>query len=224
MARPARIDVANLIYHVINRSNARATIFETEQDFAAFEKILEEAKGKHNINIYAYQIMPNHWHFCLSPQQDGEMTRFMKWVALTHTKRWHAFRNSTGSGHVYQARYKSFLVQEGADFLQLCRYIERNALRAGLVRQAEDWEWSSLRRRMFGDAGERKFLASWPVEEPPDYRTWVNAPQTNEVLNRIRTSVARCSPYGKPEWVDAMADQFNLGSTVRPRGRPMKES
>lgn len=223
MGRVPRIDIANLTYHVINRSNGRATIFETEQDFEAFEQLLEEAKAKHNINLYSYQIMPNHWHFCLSPQEDGEMTRFVQWLTMTHTKRWHAFRGSTGSGHVYQGRYKSFLVQDGEGFLQLCRYTERNALRAGLVRRAEDWQWSSLWRKMFGDMEKKSILSPWPIDEPQDYAEWVNAEQPADTIEKIRTSVIRCSPYGKAEWVGWMADQFNLGSTLRTQGRPKKD-
>jgi len=81
--------------------------------------------------------MPNHWHFCLSPNNDGDMTKFMQWLTLTHTQRWHAGHHSIGAGHLYQGRYKSFLVQKDDHFLQLCRYIESNALRAKLVQGAE---------------------------------------------------------------------------------------
>ena len=220
MGRIPRIDIASQIYHVINRSNARMPIFETSQDFGAFENILQEAKSKYAINLYAYQLMPNHWHFCLSPQKDGEMTRFVKWITLTHTKRSHAFRDSAGSGHVYQGRYKSFLIQEGAAFLQVCRYIERNALRAGLVQKAEDWQWSSLWRRMFGENDQKRLLSQWPVAYSEDYLDWVNAPQQSEIVNQLRTSVNRCSPYGKSEWASKMIGQFNLASTLRKPGRP----
>ena len=138
MGRPLRIDIGDEIYHVLNRANARMTIFEGENDYQAFETTLEEAKDRYPIQIFSYQIMPNHWHFCLRPKNDGDMTKFVQWLTLTHTQRWHASHRSMGTGHLYQGRYKSFLVQGDNHFLQLCRYIENNALRAKLVRRAEE--------------------------------------------------------------------------------------
>ena len=73
----------------------------------------------------------------------GELSRFTPWLTLTHTQRWHAHRHSTGSGHVYQGRFKSFPVQEDKHFYTVCRYVERNALRAKLAPGAERWRWGS---------------------------------------------------------------------------------
>jgi putative transposase len=226
MSRAPRVDIANYTYHVLNRSNARLGIFEKETDYQAFENILEEAKDKYKIDLFSYQIMPNHWHMCLSPYRDGEMSRFMQWLTLTHTQRWHAHRYSVGSGHLYQGRYKSFLVQDGEYFLQLCKYIEQNALRARLVNHAEDWRWSSLWRRTYGDYKKKKFLSQWPIEEPPDYVEWVNrfvGDETGGTLEQIRIAIARGKPYGDEAWASQMAGRFNLGMTIRPRGRPVRE-
>ena len=95
--------------------------------------------------------MPNHWHLVLWPRQDRDLSRFMGWLTLTHTQRWHAHRGTGGTGHVYQARFKSFPVQADEHFLTVCRYVERNALRAKLVKRAADWRWCSLWRRAHGD-------------------------------------------------------------------------
>jgi putative transposase len=73
-----------------------------------------------------------------------------------HTQRWHAYRHSCGAGHVYQGRFKSFAIQAKDHFLTVCRYVERNALRANLVHGAEDWPWSSLWRWHHGDARNSK--------------------------------------------------------------------
>src|SRR5208337_3088457 len=94
--------------------------------------------------LLAYCVMPNHWHLIVWPRQDGELSRFVGWLTLTHTQRWHAQRHTRGSGHVYQGRFKSFPVQGDEHFLTACRYVERNALRANLVERAEAWRWCSL--------------------------------------------------------------------------------
>src|SRR3954468_22269602 len=102
----------------------------------------------------------------------------MRWITVTYTQRWHAYRHSSGTGPVYQGRFKSFPVQTDPHFLTVARYVERNALRARLVPRAEDWRWSSLWRRVRGPAADRAILAEWPVDRPADWLAWVNAPQT----------------------------------------------
>lgn len=82
--------------------------------------------------------MPNHFHLVLWPRTDDELPKFMAWLTTTHSKRWHAFRRTTGIGHVYQGRYKAFPVATDTHFLQLARYVERNPPRARLVSRAED--------------------------------------------------------------------------------------
>src|SRR3989344_1043301 len=143
MPRASRVDIGGLVYHVINRANARAQIFRTDKDYRLFESALEEAKDLTDMRILVYCLMPNHWHLVLYPRQDGDLQRFMTWLTMTHTRRWHVAHRTIGSGHLYQGRYKSFLVQTNEYFLQLCRYVERNPLRAKLVTKAEQWRWSS---------------------------------------------------------------------------------
>ncbi len=82
--------------------------------------------------------MPNHWHFVLQPMEDGVMSNFLQWVSLTHTMRLHAHYGTGGQRHVHQGQLKSFPVQDDEHFLLVCRYVARNALRAGLVRRAEE--------------------------------------------------------------------------------------
>jgi putative transposase len=74
----------------------------------------------------------------------------MQRVTLTHTQRYHARTRTAGYGHIYQGRYKSLPVELGGQFLTLVRYVERNAQRAGLVKKAEDWPWSSVYARLNG--------------------------------------------------------------------------
>lgn len=224
MGRALRIDIGNEIYHILNRANARMTIFEKDNDYQAFETILEEAKNRYPIQIFSYQIMPNHWHFCLSPKNDGDMTKFVQWLTLTHTQRWHAYHHSVGTGHLYQGRYKSFLVQKDNYFLQLCHYIESNALRAKLVQRAEDWRWSSLWRREHGTDRQKELLSPWPIVIPSDYLEQVNSSLAEKELEYIRASILKSHPYGDDNWLNKVVKKFGLEITLRQRGRPKKGS
>ena len=224
MGRTLRIDIGDEIYHVLNRANARMTIFEKERDYQAFETIIEEAKDRYPIQIFSYQIMPNHWHFCLCSQNDGDVTKFVQWLTLTHTQRWHAHNHSIGTGHLYQGRYKSFLVQKDNYFLQLCRYIESNALRAKLVQRAEDWRWSSLWRREHGTDKQKELLSPWPIAIPSDYLEQVNISLAEKELECMRASVLKSRPYGDDNWINRTVKKFGLEITLRQRGRPQKGS
>jgi REP element-mobilizing transposase RayT len=133
MGRAPRTDVANYVYHVLNRANGRATLFKKEGDYTMFETVLREAKERTDMRILAYCIMPNHWHLVLYPRKNGNLSTFVNWLTLTHTQRWHAAHRTIGHGHLYQGRYKSFLCETDAHFIQLVRYVERNPLRAHLV-------------------------------------------------------------------------------------------
>lgn len=156
------------------------------------------------------------------PREDGELSRFTGWLTLTHTQRWHAHRQSTGSGHVYQGRFKSFPVQEDDHFYTLCRYVERNALRANLVTRAEDWRWGSLYRWKQGTSQEKSLLAAWPQPRRGAWVEYVNAPQSEAELAAIRRSVQRGCPYGEESWRDRIVRRLRLESTLRPQGRPRK--
>ncbi len=223
MGRPHRAADGGHVYHVLNRANGRSPIFEGEADYEAFEKVLAEAVERSRTRLLAYCVMPNHWHLVVWPRQDGESSRFVGWLTLTHTQRWHAHRRSAGWGHVYQGRFKSFPIQEDEHFLAVARYVERNALRANLVRRAERWRWGSLFRWVRGSASDRELLAAWPLTRKPNWVAHVNDPQTEAEVAAIRQSVLRGTPFGGEPWRDRAISRLGLESTLRPRGRPKKD-
>ena len=128
----------------MNRPISRLPLFEKPANHLAVENILKEAHHQTAVRIAAYCLMPNHWHLLLWPRNDGELSDLMRWITVTHSQRWHAHRRSSGTGPVYQARFKSFPVQTDDHFITVARYIERKVLRAKLIDQGEEWRWSSL--------------------------------------------------------------------------------
>lgn len=224
MGRALRTDVGGYVYHVLNRANARAIIFENKQDYELFETCLEEAKERTDMRVLAYTLMPNHWHLVLYPRKDGDLSKFINWLTLTHTQRWHAGHRTIGYGHLYQGRYKSFLCQDDAHFLQLVRYVERNPLRANLTRRAEEWRWGSAWRRQCGTSKQKQLLADWPTPKPRGYAMFLHEPQSQTEIEAMRRAIARGNPYGSDTWTGKVIRAFKLESTVQPRGRPKKGS
>lgn len=220
MPRTARASLGNWCYHVLNRGNARAEVFHKPADYDAFVALFEPACERLRMRILGYCLMPNHFHLVLWPYDDGDLSRWMQWLMTSHVRRYH--RHYGGSGHVWQGRFKAFPIQEDDHLLSVLRYAERNALRARLVRAAENWAWSSLRLRMPG--AESMPLARSPVPLPSNWRQLVNEPQTEAEVEAIRASIARGAPFGSERWRKRAAHQLGLEFTLRPRGRPRKGS
>ncbi len=213
-----------MVFHVLNRGNGRMRLFNKPADYSAFERVMAEAAAHVDMRVLAYCLMPNHWHLVLRPRETGDLGRYMQRLTVTHVRRWHEHRHSTGGGHVYQGTYKSFPVQSDEHFLAVARYVERNALRASLVDQAQDWRWCSLWRRDHPQViDDVPALAPWPVPCPAHWKRLVNQPQSQKELEAIRTAVQRGRPYGSEPWQKRTGTRLGLESTFRPRGRPRKE-
>ncbi len=220
MPRTTRTDVAQEIYHVLNRANARVQIFDDDKDYLDFEKILQEAVEKFNMGLLAYCIMPNHWHLVLHPKQDGDLAKFMGWLSNTHTRRWHTQKGTIGQGHLYQGRYKSFLCQQDDHFITLVLYVERNAKKADLCKLAQDWKWSSIWRRESGLAEQTAILEKWPIDMPKNYLSLVNQNQDANEEERIEKAIDKSNPYGDTHWIQKVVKKFGLEQTLRRVGRP----
>lgn len=222
MGRATRIDVGDTVYHVLNRANFRSQLFSKDNQYQDFLGILGEAVEIVPMRILAYCLMPNHWHLVLYPRNESDLSKFMHWVTLTHTRRYHTKTKTIGYGHIYQGRYKSIPVEQDRYFWSLVRYVERNAKRAGFVRNAEDWKWSSIHIRLKGSDEQKKLLSPWPVEEPENYRAWINQSEPKEEIENIRYTIQRNRPYGSEQWVEKTVKKFGLQSTIRNPWRPKK--
>jgi putative transposase len=222
MPRVARQCPGGVIYHVLNRSVARISLFRSDKDFLAFEKTLLEALDRLAVEVLAYSIMPNHWHLVLRPHRDGDLSKFMQWLTLAHAQRWRTSHGTVGFGPLYQGRFKSFPIQCDDHLLVVLRYVERNALRAKLVSRAELWRWSSLYRRLSGTAQEREMLSKWPIDLPRNWIKLVNEPQTGAEEDAMRVSIYKSRPFGTPAWQRKVGKELGLVSCFRAVGRPKK--
>lgn len=218
MPRTARASLGGWCYHVLNRGNGRAEVFHKDEDYAAFIALFEPACERLAMRMVGYCLMPNHFHLVLWPHKDGDLGRWMQWLMTSHVRRYH--RHYGGGGHVWQGRFKAFPIQEDEHLLAVLRYVERNPVRARLVRGAENWRWSSLRQRMPG--ASESLLSASPVPLPSRWIELVNQPQNEAELAAIQRSVQRGTPYGGPRWTPRAAEELGLESTLRPRGRPRK--
>ena len=122
-----------MVFHVLSRAVGRRILFEKDGDDLAFEKVVEEVLRTRPMQIRAYCLISNHWHFVLWPEHDGDLLAFMQQVTNTHAKRWKEHRHEIGYGHLHQYRDKSFPVETEEHFYRVVCYVERNALHANLL-------------------------------------------------------------------------------------------
>lgn len=218
MPRIARGETVGGIYHVINRGNMRMQVFDDAEDYDYFLDLLKTARKRFAVELHAFCLMPNHFHLLLVPQKEKSLSQFMQWVMTSHVRYYHKKHHT--SGHVWQGRFKSFIVEKESYYLTLLRYIEANACRAHLVEKAEDWPYGSLHERL-GKKPQR--LDAAYMDLPVDWPDYVNEPMEDSTLSTIRNSVNRQAPLGEAEWQLQTAAELGLLSTLNRRGRPRKK-
>jgi putative transposase len=141
---------------------------------------------------------------------------YMMWLLRAHVRRYH--RHYHSSGHVWQGRFRAFPIQEDDHLLTVLRYVERNPVRALLAERVQDWPWSSASTARSATA----VLDPSPVPRPADWLEWVNRPQTEAEVERLRECLRRGRPFGHDAWMVAMAERLGLQASFRPLGRPRK--
>ena len=164
------------------------------------------------MRILAACLMPNHFHLVLWPVTGSDLSAYMQLLMTVHVRRYHRHYGTTGLGHIYQGRFKNFIVQSDIHLYRVLRYVEGNALRAGLVADARLWKWSTLAQRV--TPGGHEYLAEWPVPRPHDWHHFVNLRPSIEELQRVQLSVRKGTPYGDPEWVKSTLESASAETPV----------
>jgi putative transposase len=142
MARQLRLEYAGALYHIASRGNAQAAIYLDDEDRTGFLDVLGREIEQQGWQCYAYCLMDNHYHLLVETPEPN-LSKGMRRLNQVYTQ---AFNRRHGRvGHVLQGRYKSIIVDKNNYLLELCRDIVLNPVRAGRVRSAKDWRWSSYR-------------------------------------------------------------------------------
>jgi putative transposase len=199
----------------MNRGNRRQRLFHGHDDYAAFVAMMRRALELHPVRLYAWCLMPNHFHAVVEPSESGQMGRWVHRLLTAHVRREHAMRRP--GGRTWQGRYKSCPVQDG-HLLTVVRYVERNPLRAGLVAASTEWAWSSARDRM--NHARRVPLEPIPGRLPVDWPSWLDGPVDASELEIIRQSTRSEIPIGDATWRTETAEELGLRPEYRRPGRP----
>lgn len=153
MPRPLRIPYAGYVHHITCRGNDRQKIFLDRDDFLQYCQLFEQFRRdltlKNRLKVYNFCLMENHLHLLVEPTQDGALSKVMEEVSKAYAK---YFNQKYGRvGHVFQGRYKSFLVQAERYYFACSRYIDLNPVKAGLTKEPQDYPWSGFRALAHGE-------------------------------------------------------------------------
>ena len=162
MARPLRIQFPGALYHITSRGNAQAAIFLDDEDRKRFLAVLEDVIDDCGWVCHAYCLMANHYHLLIETPE-GNLSSGMRQINGVYTQ---GFNRSHGRvGHIFQGRFKAFLVQRESYLLELCRYIVLNPVRAGMVSSPDGWRWSSYRATAGLDKGPKFLHCDWILSQ-----------------------------------------------------------
>lgn len=175
MARPLRIEFPGAIYHVTSRGDRREPIFLDDVDRESLIAVLATGMSRFDAQVLAYCLMGNHYHFVLHTRQ-ANLSPLMRHVNGVYTQ---AFNRRHGKvGHLLQGRFKAILVDRDAYLLEVCRYVELNPVRAGMVSEPAQWPWSSYRAHVgqvptpewLDSVGLHAYLLGCPARSVADER------------------------------------------------------
>ncbi|MEW6182513.1 MAG: transposase [Bacillota bacterium] len=166
--------------------NGRQEVFHKDQDYKAFIDLMKEAKERYPVKLFAYCLMPNHFHMVLAPALAGDLSKWMQWLMTSHVRRYHNHYGTTG--HIWQGRYKSFIIQEDDHLLTVLRYVEGNPVRASLANSAKDWPWSSHKGRI--NVNKNLLLDEVPFRLPENWEEYVDGFLNERELKKLRNSVS----------------------------------
>jgi putative transposase len=219
MGHPRRLFPRGDIFHVSNGAADGRVLFPSDGDYARFAEFLDRRAWYGSTRLFGYCLMPTHWHLVLSPWSGWDLSAYVRGLTLMHARWWHERCRTRGAGRIYRGQFRAFAVEPGAALLAVLRHVERNPVRAGLVRRAEDWRWSSLADRLDPGRAPTRLLGG-PVLLSPDWVGYVNELPPAAEWSAVRESIERGWPLGSADWRRQTADR--LGLTLRRRGRPRK--
>ena len=192
MARLARVVAVGLPHHVTQRGNRRQQVFFGEQDYAAYSRLLAAGCRAADVAVWGYCLMPNHVHLILVPADPDGLRAALGEAHRRYTR--HVNMREGWRGYLWQGRFASFPMDES--YLLACaRYVELNPVRAGLVRRARDWKWSSARAHLAGRDDELVTVEPL-LSLVPDWAAFLRVAVDDDAREAIRAAERTGRPLG----------------------------
>ena len=211
------------VLHILTRGNNRQKVFEDNHDYKTYLKFIKIYKQENKISIYHYCVMPNHVHLIVAITQDSELSKFMKQLNLAYL---HHHKKRYGYlGHLWQGRYKSLIISEDEYLITCGRYIELNPVKAGIVKDPKEYEYSSYNAYAYGRKDEiveyspmYLELGKTTKERKQNYRHDIKGELYKDKVNLSARFI------GPDTFVKEMENKFQVSNVRLKKGRPQKNN
>ncbi len=222
MPRLARNVFADVPHHITQRGNRGEDVFFVDEDREHYLNWLGDYCNKYSVELMSYCLMSNHIHLVLRPTSEEGLQQVLKPLHMRYAQRIN--KGYGWKGHLWQGRYFSSAMDDAYTWAAI-RYIERNPVAAGMVKQAQDYVWSSAAARC--GLVENEILA--PNHrlkigvKPDDWSAWLAETESPEKVGVLERHVQKGLPCGGKSFIKKLEKKVGKSLRYRPRGRPMKE-
>ena len=225
MPRRARMYIAGLPFHVIQRGNNRQPCFFDADDRHLYLHLLAASLHRYEVALHAFVLMTNHVHLLMTPHAGDGVSRVMRVTGSRFAQAMNRKYERTGS--LWEGRHKASVVQEDSYLLRCYRYIESNPVRAGMVSSPAAYRWSSYRANALGESQSwlqthdtYQVLGATPASRQAAYRGLFDAADTAGADQVIRAAASACIPLGSAEFRTQVAAMTGHAPLYSRRGRP----
>ena len=221
MPRAARVVIPGCPHHVTQRGNNRQDVFFVADDRRFYLATLAEQCGRFGLRVEAYCLMGNHVHLVATPGREESLAKAVGRTNLYYTRRVNRLHGRCG--HLWQDRFFSCALDDDHYWAAMA-YVERNPVRAKMVRCAWRYPWSSAAAHVTGrDPTGLLEMAAWADQADRDaWRETLRRAQDEAMLARLRGWSNRSRPLGSDSWISKLEVLLNRRLRPNPRGRPRK--
>jgi len=220
MPRIARIVAAGYPHHISQRGNYQQKIFTFDTDRIKYLSLLKEESSRYHLIILAYCLMSNHVHFMVVPQSEDSLGKVFKYTNMKYSQYYN--NQMKVSGHLFQGRFFSCILNE-QHLIACARYIERNPVRANLVKESYLWPYSSAKIHCgidkYDPLGTNQLFA-YIEKEPKEWKEFIEAPDHPDEMKGIREKTRTGRPLGPNDFIERLEGQLKRVLKLKPKGRP----
>ncbi len=222
MPRTARIVIPDLPYHITQRGNYRQDIFQDNEDRLSYLSWINDYSKKYKLSIFAYCLMDNHVHFIVIPREEDSLAKVFSISHMRYSQYFNKKKNI--SGHLWQGRFYSCVLDEGY-LLAALRYVERNPVRAGIVRKPWRWKWSSAGVHVGQGDGviNLENITTLIDTTAEEWKEYIDLDENEEEVEDIRKHTLLGRPLGTKDFIAQLGKRIGMVLSVLPRGRPKKQ-
>ncbi|TFG91371.1 MAG: transposase [Syntrophobacterales bacterium] len=217
MPRISRAIAVGYPHHITQRGNYRQTVFKEAEEYARYLELLTQYSRRHELEIWAYCLMPNHVHIVGVPRAEDSLSSVFRTVHMLYST--YCNRKADAVGHLWQGRYYSCALDERHVYAAV-RYVELNPVRAELVANAQDYPWSSAKSHASGIADRVLSGRCFLEETIPNWKEYLFEPRDTEAQTSLIKSTRTGRPCGENDFVTQLENLLGRRFATLPSGRP----